>query len=97
MNLYLEHFQSWALPPVICGAIGLENCCIYYAHQTHEIYQVLPYSVDFKTPGELWNPLSKTVLSKCNFIWNKGPVNILVNIASSNGLLPDSGKWVSGW
>ena len=41
-----------------------------------QIYQVLPYSVDFKAPRELWNPLSKTVLSKYSFIWNKGPVNI---------------------
>ena len=24
-------------------------------------------------PQELWNPLSKIVFSKCNFIWNKGP------------------------
>ena len=42
-------------------------------------YLVLPYSVDFKAPRELWNPLSKstkTVLSKCSLIWNKGPVNI---------------------
>ena len=29
---------------------GLVNSCIYYAHQTHEIYQVLPSSVDFKAP-----------------------------------------------
>ena len=49
----------------------------YYACQTREIYYVLPYSVDFKAPQELWNPLSKTVHSKCSFIWNQGPVNIL--------------------
>ena len=30
----------------------------------------------FKTPGELWNPLSKTVLSKCCFIWINRPLNI---------------------
>ena len=29
------------------------NSYIYYAHQTREIYQVLPYSLDFKAPGEL--------------------------------------------
>ena len=52
------------------------NTCVYYACQTHEIYQVLSYFVDFKAPRELWNPLSKTVLSNCSFIWNKGPVNI---------------------
>ena len=42
-----------------------------------EIYQELPYSLDFKVHGELWNPLSKTVLSKCSFISTKGPVDIL--------------------
>ena len=54
---------------------GLVHSCIYHAHQTREIYQVLPYSVDFKAPDQLWNPTSKTVLSKSSFIWNKGPVN----------------------
>ena len=52
----------------------LVNSCVYYARQTREIYQVLPYSVDLKAPMELWNPMSKAVLS--SFIWNKGPVNI---------------------
>ena len=47
---------------------GLVNSSIYYASQTHEIYQVLPYSVNFKAPRELWNPLSETVLIKCSFI-----------------------------
>ena len=32
--------------------LGLVNSCIHYAHQTHEISQVLPYSVDFKAPAE---------------------------------------------
>ena len=35
------------------------NSCIYYACQTHEIYQVLPYSLDFKAPGA-----TKPVLTK---------------------------------
>ena len=48
----------------------------YCVCQTTEIYQVLSYSVDFKAPGELWNPLSKTVLNRCRFNWNKAPVNI---------------------
>ena len=52
--------------------LGLVNSCIYYACQTWNC-QVLPYSVGFKAPRELWNPLSKTVLSGCSFIWNKGP------------------------
>ena len=47
---------------------------LHYAHQTCEIYQLLTHSMDFKAHRELWNPLSKTVLS---FVSNKGPVNIL--------------------
>ena len=45
--------------------LGFVNSCVYYVYQTRDIYQVLPYSV------ELWNPLSK-----CSFIWIKGPINI---------------------
>ena len=58
--------------------------CIYFACQTCEIYQVLPYSLDFKAPVELRSPLSKTVLSKYDFVMTVklksnlyiGPVNI---------------------
>ena len=57
--------------------LGHVNSCVYYARQTREIYQVPPYSVDFKAPGYLWNPFIKTVLTECSFISNKGPVNIL--------------------
>ena len=49
---------------------------IYSAQQTREIYQVLPHSVDFKAPGELWNRLSNTVLREYSVICNKGPVII---------------------
>ena len=56
--------------------LGLVSSCVYYALQTPEIYQILPYSEDFKAPGEFWNPLSKTVLSICSFMWNKRPVYI---------------------
>ena len=58
------------------NGLGLVNSGIYYAWYTHDFYLVLPYAVDFKAPGELRNPLSKTVLSKCSFIWNNEPVNI---------------------
>ena len=62
MELYLP-----CINPLIFATcenwLSLLNSCIYYAHQTHEIYQVLPYFMDFKAPWELWNPLSKTVLS----------------------------------
>ena len=56
-----ETFENW---------LRLSNSGVYYAHQNRAIYQVLPYSV------ELWNPLSKIVIGKCSFIWNKRPVNI---------------------
>ena len=36
-------------------------------------YQVLPFSMDFEAPGELWNLLIKTVINKCKFISNKVP------------------------
>ena len=41
--------------------LGLVNSCVYFSR---EIYKVLPYSIDFKAPVELWNPLGKTVLNK---------------------------------
>ena len=80
-NGQFTHTQCWKLEqfcmPGICGNwLSLVNNCIYYANQTGEIYQVLPYSVDFKAHGELWNPLNKTVFGKCRFISNKGPRNI---------------------
>ena len=64
------------MPETCENGLGLVNIYVYHACQTHEIYQVLPYSLDFKAPQELWNPLSKTVFSKYNLISNKGPVNI---------------------
>ena len=64
------------MPETSDNWLGLVNSCIYYAYQIHEIYQVLSYSVDFKAPGELWNPQGKAVLSQRSFIWNIGPVNI---------------------
>ena len=54
----------------------IANHCVQYAHQPCENYQVLLYSVDLKAPEELWNPMSKTVHTKCSSIWNKLPVNI---------------------
>ena len=41
------------MPKTCENCLGLVSIFIYYARQTHEIYQVLPYSVDFKAPGEL--------------------------------------------
>ena len=31
---------------------GFVNSCVYYSSQTHDIYQVLRYPVDFKAPEE---------------------------------------------
>ena len=53
--------------------LRLVHSCVYCARQTCKIYYVLPYSVDFNAPGELWNQLSKTV--KLSFVWSEGPVN----------------------
>ena len=39
----LETCENW---------LGLVNSCVYYTHQICEIYQVLPYSVDFKAPQQ---------------------------------------------
>ena len=64
------------MPETCENWLGLVNSCVYYAHQIREIYQALPYSLDFKAPRELWNPPSKAVLSKCIFISNTVPVNI---------------------
>ena len=64
------------MPETCENWLGLVYSCIHYACRIHEIYQLLSYSVDFKTPMELWNPLNKTVLRKCSFIWNKWPANI---------------------
>ena len=34
---------QFAMPETCEDWLGLLNICIYYAWQTHEIYQVLPY------------------------------------------------------
>ena len=61
------------MPETCENWLGLGKSYVYYACQTRESYPVLSYSVNLKAPGELWNPLSKTVLSKCGFFWNEGP------------------------
>ena len=71
--------QLGQLPETCESWLHLVNRCVYYAHQTREINQLLPYSVDFKAPGELWNPMCKAIHGKFCFIRNKGPVNIWNN------------------
>ena len=58
--------RTICMPETCENWLGLVNICVRYAGQIREIYQVLPYSVDFKAPGKLWNPFSK-----CSFIMNK--------------------------
>ena len=36
------------MPQTCENWLGLVNSYIYYAHETHEVSQVLPYSVDFR-------------------------------------------------
>ena len=71
--------RQFTMPAFCENQLGLVNNCVYYARQAHAIYQVQPYLVDFKAPGELWIPLNKTALSRCSFISNKRPVNLLNN------------------
>ena len=59
----LETYEYW---------LGLENNRVCYASETHEIYQVLHCSVDSQDSRELWNPMTKTVVSKRSFVWSKG-------------------------
>ena len=59
---------QFAMPESCENCLSLVDSCAYYDHQTCEICQVLSYSVGFKAPGEIWNPPSKAVLSKCGFI-----------------------------
>ena len=41
------------MPKICKNWLGVIKSCIYYVRQTCEIYQVLPYSVDFTAPGLL--------------------------------------------
>ena len=41
------------LPEICENCLGRVNCCVYYARKARAIYQVLPYSVDFKAASEL--------------------------------------------
>ena len=67
------------MPETCENWLGRVNSCVYYARQTREIYQLLPYWMILKLPGAL----KSTVFSKCSFIWNKGSVNILRWVAAN--------------
>ena len=49
------------MPETCENWLGLVNSRVNYTRQTRDIYQALPYPVDFKAPEELWNQLGKTV------------------------------------
>ena len=51
------------MPETCENWFDLINSCIYYAHQTHEIYLVLPYSMDSKAPQKLLNPVRKYLVN----------------------------------
>ena len=64
----------------ICHARGLWKLA-----RSYKQLRLLCPTDPWKLPGTLllsefqisqWHPLSKTVFSKCSFIWNKAPVNI---------------------
>ena len=63
------------MPQTCENWLCLVKCYIYNACQTHEIYQVLPNSVDFKLQGSVDIHWVRRYLLN-SFIWNKGPVNI---------------------
>ena len=74
-HIFLLKVRQFATPMTSCKHwLSPVYSCIYCVRQTCDTYEVRPYSVDFKAPGGLLNPLSKTVRSHCKFNWIKGPV-----------------------
>ena len=75
---YLNQFKSYsmrklgqfAIPESCTNWLGLVDSCVLMPTR---LVKFTRYSL---ISGKLWNPLSKRVLSKCSFVWNKGPVNI---------------------
>ena len=50
LSLQYQYLGQFVMPEICEHCLGLVNSCIYYAHHTYKIYQVLPHSVDFKAP-----------------------------------------------
>ena len=61
-----ETCKNW-----LCRVNSWDNYSNQLTIATSEIDQVVPNSVEVKAPGERWNPLTKTMISKSNFVWNK--------------------------
>ena len=58
MHIALLKLGQFVMPVTCENWPSLVNNHVWYACQSREICQVLPYSVDFKAHGEFWNPLS---------------------------------------
>ena len=46
----LNLLGQFGMPETCENWLGVANSCVYYAPQSHKIYQVLSYPVDFKLP-----------------------------------------------
>ena len=75
MQLHCSALGQFAMADICENWFSLVNSCIYHACNTDAIYLVLPYSMDFKAPRELWNPL-RHYQGDVIFILSKGPVNL---------------------
>ena len=51
--LSVKQLGQFVMPETCGNCLDFVNNCIEYAHQTHEIYHVLPDTIDFKAQ-ELW-------------------------------------------
>ena len=69
------------MPDTSENFLGLVSSCFYYAHKTRDIYQILPYSVDFKAPRKVWNPV---VLFGANDLLTSEMTAKLILISPSN-------------
>ena len=47
-----KNIGQFAMRETCENLLGLVNSCVYYVHQTREIYQALSYSADFKALAE---------------------------------------------
>ena len=52
-KMQCKKLGQFAMPETCENWLGLLNSCVWYAHHTCEIYQVLAYSVDFEVPPEI--------------------------------------------
>ena len=66
------------MPKTCENWLGLVKSCVYYAHQTRGIYQLLSYSVDFKGSFQMqW--IRQNLINEGFFFLINEPVNIWNN------------------